>query len=148
MELVWINDGSDPLNTTLLKRYLDYFSKTTRFTRVIYEENDGNKGIGYTLTKGINMCSNELIIKMDSDDIMVPDRIHKQLQYMFDRTRIKEDLQYKKEKDQDAKENLVKNLIRYRHNSVTNQKAQNALKMLKKSTLSEANEITEEEMTR
>ena len=83
MELIWINDGSDPLNTTLLKRYLDIFAKTTRFTKVIYEENDGNKGIGYTLNKGINMCSHELIIKMDSDDIMMPDRIHKQLEFMF-----------------------------------------------------------------
>ncbi len=83
MEIVWINDGSDSLNTTLLKRYLDHFAKTTRFTTVVYEENEGNKGIGYTLNKGINMCSHELIIKMDSDDIMVPDRIHKQLHYMF-----------------------------------------------------------------
>jgi glycosyltransferase involved in cell wall biosynthesis len=62
---------------------LDHFAKTTRFTTVVYEENEGNKGIGYTLNKGINMCSHELIIKMDSDDIMVPDRIHKQLHYMF-----------------------------------------------------------------
>jgi GT2 family glycosyltransferase len=82
IELVWINDGSDALNTTLLKRYLDNFAKTTRFTTVVYEENDGNKGIGYTLNKGINMCSNEIIIKMDSDDIMVPDRIGIQLQFM------------------------------------------------------------------
>ena len=82
MELVWINDGSNPLNTTLLKRYLDNFEKTTRFTRVVYDENDGNKGIGYTLNKGINMCSYEYIIKMDSDDIMVPNRIGIQLEYM------------------------------------------------------------------
>ena len=88
MELVWINDGSDPLNTTLLKRYLDNFAKTTRFTTVIYEENDGNKGIGYTLNKGINMCSNEIIIKMDSDDIMVLNRIHKQLRYMAINTQV------------------------------------------------------------
>jgi GT2 family glycosyltransferase len=82
IELVWINDGSDTLNTTLLKRYLEHFQKTTRFTKVVYEENDGNKGIGYTLNKGINMCSNEIIIKMDSDDIMVLDRIGIQFEYM------------------------------------------------------------------
>ena len=82
IELIWINDGSDTLNTTLLKRYLDNFKKTTRFTTVIYEENDGNKGIGYTLNKGINMCTNEIIIKMDSDDIMVHDRLQTQIDYM------------------------------------------------------------------
>ena len=49
---------------------------------MIYNENDGNQGIGYTLNKGIKMCSNEIIIKMDSDDIMRPDRIEKQVIYM------------------------------------------------------------------
>ncbi len=82
IELVWINDGSDKLNTTLLKRLLDDFSNTTRFTKVVYSENDGNKGIGFTLNRGIEMCSNELIIKMDSDDMMVGDRIIKQVEYM------------------------------------------------------------------
>ena len=82
MELVWINDGSDTLNTTLLKKYLDNFKKTTRFTKIIYIENDGNKGIGYSLNKGIELCSNEIIIKMDSDDIMVEDRILNQLTFM------------------------------------------------------------------
>jgi mannosyltransferase OCH1-like enzyme len=83
IELVWINDGSDVLNTAILKSCLDNFAKTTRFTTIVYEENDGNKGIGYTLNKGITMCSNEIIIKMDSDDIMVSNRIGMQLQYMF-----------------------------------------------------------------
>lgn len=83
IEVVWINDGSDELSTNLLKIYLDNFAKTTRFVTVIYEENDCNKGIGYTLNKGINKCSYDLIIKMDSDDIMVPERVHKQLLFMF-----------------------------------------------------------------
>lgn len=81
-EIVWINDGSNELNTKLLVNLLDKFIKTTRFTSLIYEENDGNKGIGYTLNKGVKLCSNEIIIKMDSDDIMVRDRIVKQLDYM------------------------------------------------------------------
>ena len=81
-EIIWINDGSDKLRTTLLKKMLYVFENTTRFVKVIYDENDGNKGIGYTLNKGVNMCTNEIIIKMDSDDIMVPDRIQKQLTFM------------------------------------------------------------------
>jgi GT2 family glycosyltransferase len=82
IELVWINDGSDELNTKLLKKCLDNFEKTTRFVKVIYEENDMNRGIGYTLNKGIEICNNEIIIKMDSDDIMVESRINIQLNYM------------------------------------------------------------------
>ena len=81
-EIIWINDGSDALNTKILKQMLYEFENTTRFVKVIYDENDGNKGIGYTLNRGIEMCNNEIIIKMDSDDIMVPNRIQIQLDYM------------------------------------------------------------------
>jgi len=89
IELVWINDGSDILNTNLLKQLLAQFEKTTRFVKVVYNENDGNKGIGYTLNKGINLCSNEIIIKMDSDDIMLHNRIQLQMTYMQENTSTK-----------------------------------------------------------
>jgi len=82
MEIIWINDGSDALHTMLLKKIIQNFQETTRFIKIIYNDNDGNKGIGFTLNKGIHMCNNEIIIKMDSDDIMVPDRIIKQLMFM------------------------------------------------------------------
>lgn len=82
IELVWINDGSDELNTTLLKKLLDDFSNTTRFTKVVYSENDGNKGLGFSLNRGVELCTNEIIMRMDSDDIMVSDRIVKQLEFM------------------------------------------------------------------
>lgn len=89
IELVWVNDGSDELNTLLLKKLLEDFEKTTRFIKVVYSENDGNKGIGFSLNKGVELCSNEIIIKMDSDDIMVNDRIIKQLKYMKDNPNVK-----------------------------------------------------------
>jgi len=82
IELVWINDGSEFLETTLLENLLNNFIKTSRFVKLVYHKNDGNKGIGYTLNKGIQLCSNDLIIKMDSDDIMVPTRIYKQIEFM------------------------------------------------------------------
>ena len=89
MEIVWINDGSDIIHTSILKKILNQFEKTTRFTTIIYDENDGNKGIGYTLNKGIKMCSNEIIIKMDSDDIMIPSRIQKQFNFMLKNPNVK-----------------------------------------------------------
>lgn len=88
IELVWINDGSDKLNTTLLKKQLEQFEKTTRFSKIVYYENEKNMGIGYTLNLGITLCSNELIIKMDSDDIMIADRIYKQIVYMINNPEI------------------------------------------------------------
>ena len=83
IEIIWINDGSDLLHTQILKRILEKFEKTTRFIKIVYDENDGNKGVGYSLNKGILMCSNEIIIKMDSDDIMYPHRINTQYNYMM-----------------------------------------------------------------
>lgn len=89
IELIWINDGSDQLHSMILKKQLEHFEKTTRFTKIIYNENDGNKGIGFTLNRGINLCNNEIIIKMDSDDIMVVDRIQKQFNYMNQNPNVK-----------------------------------------------------------
>jgi GT2 family glycosyltransferase len=85
IELVWINDGSDDLSTRLLEIELDKFRQTTRWTKVVYEKMPMNKGISYCLKRGIEMSSNEIIVKMDSDDIMHPDRISKQLQFMKSR---------------------------------------------------------------
>ena len=89
MEVVWINDGSDAIHTTILKKMLEQFEKTTRFTTVVFSENDGNKGIGFTLNRGIPICSHEIVIKMDSDDIMVPTRIQKQITYMTENPTVK-----------------------------------------------------------
>lgn len=82
IEIVWINDGSDTLHSKLLKKLLDNFIKSSRFITLVYEVNETNKGIGYSLNKGIHLCSNELIIKMDSDDIMVNNRIQIQMEFM------------------------------------------------------------------
>jgi GT2 family glycosyltransferase len=82
IELVWINDGSNELSTTLLEKTLDEFKAKMRFTKIVYKKWEQNKGIGYSLNKGIEMCSNEIIIKVDSDDICLADRFSKQLEFM------------------------------------------------------------------
>jgi glycosyltransferase involved in cell wall biosynthesis len=41
-----------------------------------------NSGLGNALSKGVFECSNELIVRMDSDDISLPDRFEKQLRFM------------------------------------------------------------------
>jgi GT2 family glycosyltransferase len=88
MEIIWINDGSDELNTTVLERLLDDFKKTTRFTTVVYHHTSENCGIAYSLNIGVQMCTNELIIHMDSDDIMVKNRIELQKKYMDANTNV------------------------------------------------------------
>lgn len=81
-EIIWINDGSDEFHTKILKKLLEKFENNTRFINVIYNENDGNKGLGYTFNKGINLCNNEIIMRMDSDDIMFPERMQTQFDIM------------------------------------------------------------------
>lgn len=82
IELIWINDGSGDLNSKLLENELEKFLKRTRFCKLKYHKMEQNKGIVESLNKGIEMASNEIIFRMDSDDIMHPERIKKQLEFM------------------------------------------------------------------
>jgi mannosyltransferase OCH1-like enzyme len=79
IELVWIDDGSTPLNKLIAKKMLDRLINETRNITLSYYENDGNKGLGYTLNRGVTLCSNEAIMRMDADDIMIKDRLAKQI---------------------------------------------------------------------
>jgi len=83
IELVWINDGSNELATTLLEKILEQFRQTTRFCRLVYHKLESNMGVSYSLNKGVTLCSNELIARHDSDDIMKPHRMLTQLQFML-----------------------------------------------------------------
>jgi GT2 family glycosyltransferase len=82
MEIVWINDGSVEPYSKILVDLLEEFQKSTRFCRVVYKKMEMNRGLTYCLHEGVKMCSNELIFRMDSDDIMVATRIQKQLDFM------------------------------------------------------------------
>ena len=82
IELVWINDGSNELSTKLLEKALDNFQKTTRFCNVVYHKNSENKGVCESLYSGLLLCSNEIVIRMDSDDVMYSHRIQTQLDFM------------------------------------------------------------------
>ena len=82
IELVWVNDGSNDINSIILKRELSKFKQSTRFCKLIHIKNTKNKGLSYSLNKGLLLCTNELIFRMDSDDVMYPNRIEKQLEFM------------------------------------------------------------------
>lgn len=82
IELVWINDGSSLEYSEILERILEHFRKTSRFINVVYHKFAKNHGPAYCSNVGVLMCNHELIFRMDSDDIMYPDRIQKQLQFM------------------------------------------------------------------
>ena len=82
IEIVWINDGSTLENSRTLENELENFQKNSRFTRVIYHKNDENKGTAISSNIGLGLCTCDLIFKMDSDDIMLPERMKTQIAFM------------------------------------------------------------------
>lgn len=70
-EIVLVEDG--PLNDELYKVVEEY---KPYLTLVI---NEKNLGLGLALNEGLKVCRNELVARMDTDDISKPDRCEKQL---------------------------------------------------------------------
>jgi len=81
-EIVWVNDGSDAEHTAALRAALNKFERGSRFVRVVYHETAENCGVAAALHEGVKLCSHEIIIRMDSDDIMKYNRIARQMEFM------------------------------------------------------------------
>jgi len=65
---------------------LEFQTKHGRQFRVLRLET--NVGLGLALKQGVELCRNEWIARMDSDDISLPDRMEKQLAYVERHPRI------------------------------------------------------------
>ena len=77
-EIMLIEDG--PLTDELYDVVNEYQEKYPEVIKTFaFEE---NKQLGRALAKGVELCSNELVARMDTDDIAMPDRIEKQVAYM------------------------------------------------------------------
>ena len=70
-----LNDGLDKVIDEMQKK----FGKKLRIFRF-----EKNQGLGLALKFGVEKCKNELIARMDSDDVAAKDRIEKQLK-VFDK---------------------------------------------------------------
>ncbi|HBK32268.1 MAG TPA: amylovoran biosynthesis protein AmsE [Porphyromonadaceae bacterium] len=73
-EIVLIKDG--PL-TVELENVIDTYKK--KYPIFVLLQNETNIGLGLSLAKGLLACSNEIVARMDSDDISHPERFEKQL---------------------------------------------------------------------
>ena len=74
-EIVLVEDG--PLTNELYEVVRDYKDKYPDLLHIIL--NEKNLGLGLALNKGLKECRNELVARMDTDDISKPDRCEKQL---------------------------------------------------------------------
>lgn len=75
-EIVLVCDG--PLNDDL-NEVIDKYRKAYPIFKVLRLKK--NKGLGNALRLAVKNASNELIARMDSDDVSVPDRFERQLKY-------------------------------------------------------------------
>jgi glycosyltransferase involved in cell wall biosynthesis len=72
-ELLLINDGSTDSSESIIQSFND--------TRIRYVSHAQNKGLVFTLNEGIDLASGEFIARMDGDDISLPSRLEKELNY-------------------------------------------------------------------
>ena len=78
-EIVIVKDG--PVSEEVDVALEDYVSKNRNLFKIVALTE--NKGLGLALSEGIQHCSNELVARMDTDDIAVPERFEQQLK-MFE----------------------------------------------------------------
>ncbi len=77
-DFVIIIDG--PINKELYDVIKKYKNTYPAIINII--ELEKNMGLGYALMKGVNVCKNELVARMDADDISYKNRIKIQLKKM------------------------------------------------------------------
>lgn len=75
-EVLLIDDGSSDNTSDIAREY------SNRDVRIKYYKNEQNMGLIKTLNKGLMLAKGEYIVRMDSDDIMIKDRLHKQVVFM------------------------------------------------------------------
>ncbi len=73
-EFIIINDGSADRTEEVIKSFSD--------PRILYHLNNTNKGLVFTLNKGIDLAKGRYIARMDGDDIALLDRLEKQFDYL------------------------------------------------------------------
>lgn len=80
-ELIFVDDGSTDDSLNIIKKYNSY-----KFIKVIIFEK--NKGRAAALNAGKDACTAKYTLIIDPDDILMPDRIEKQYNFMEQNTNI------------------------------------------------------------
>ncbi len=75
IEIICLNDGSTDTSLQILQSFTDQRIK------IIHQPS--NKGIVYNLNEGIQLANGEFIARMDADDIALPMRIEKQVEFLI-----------------------------------------------------------------
>lgn len=75
-ELVVVEDGSTDDTLATLRAY------AARDGRLVILENEQNRGLVYSLNRGLERCRASLVARADADDRYAPDRLERQVAFM------------------------------------------------------------------
>jgi glycosyltransferase involved in cell wall biosynthesis len=84
IQIILVEDGFLPIE---LKLVIDEFQDLVG-KKLIRVTNKKNMGLGYSLNKGLSHCTSRYVARMDTDDIALPDRFEKQLNFMLSNPKI------------------------------------------------------------
>lgn len=77
-EVVIVEDGDlTPRLRDIIDKWSDYEPITTKNVKI-----DENRGLGKALSIGLDHCTYDIVARMDSDDLAVPDRFAKQIHFL------------------------------------------------------------------
>ncbi|EFS96762.1 glycosyltransferase, group 2 family protein [Capnocytophaga ochracea F0287] len=76
LEILVIDDGSTDNTKTILQRLVQ------KDSHIKYIKNEENLKLIKTLNKGLELCNGKYIARMDTDDISLPTRIEKQVNFL------------------------------------------------------------------
>ncbi len=75
-EFLIIDDGSDDSGPEIVTAIKD--------ERIVFLRNPSNIGVAATLNRGLAVARGKYVVRMDADDISLPDRLQRQVQFMDD----------------------------------------------------------------
>ena len=78
-QIVIVEDGRLPDELEIVVKGYE-ISDPSLFTVV---RNPVNQGLGKALNTGLQVCHNELVARMDTDDICVPDRLQQTMSWLW-----------------------------------------------------------------
>lgn len=79
-EFIIVDDCSTDGSFKILQEYANKYKKIKLF------RNKKNRGVSETVKKAIRQCRGEFIARMDADDVSLPTRLEKQLEYLEQNT--------------------------------------------------------------